>query len=77
MSQLKQLPFFGVIAEPHCYINIFYLLLAFPSLFGQWRVSAITTAAPPTGIAASPSQLRKSGCYGRVHAYSGPACIEL
>ena len=30
MSQLKQLPFFGVIAEPQSYINIFYLLLAFP-----------------------------------------------
>ena len=30
MSQLKQLPFFGVIAEPQSYINIFYLLLSFP-----------------------------------------------
>ena len=30
MSQLKQLPFFGVIAEPQSYINILYLLLAFP-----------------------------------------------
>ncbi len=30
MSQLRQLPFFGVIAEPQSHINIFYLLLAFP-----------------------------------------------
>ncbi len=30
MSQLKQLPFFGVIAEPQSYINILYLLLALP-----------------------------------------------
>jgi hypothetical protein len=30
MSTLKQSTFFGVIAEPRSYINIFYLLLAFP-----------------------------------------------
>jgi hypothetical protein len=30
MSQLKQAPFFGVIADPQSYVNIFYLLLAFP-----------------------------------------------
>ena len=28
MSQLKQLPYLGVIAEPQSYINIIYLLLA-------------------------------------------------
>ena len=30
MSQLQQLPFFGVIAEPQSYINILYLLLGLP-----------------------------------------------
>ncbi len=30
MSTLKQSTFFGVIAEPQSYVNIFYLLLAFP-----------------------------------------------
>ena len=30
MSKLKQLPFFGIVAEPQSYINILYLLLAFP-----------------------------------------------
>ncbi len=30
MSQVRQVPFFGVIAEPQSYLNIFYLLLAFP-----------------------------------------------
>ena len=30
MTQLKQLQFFGVIAEPQSYINIFYLLLGLP-----------------------------------------------
>ena len=30
MSQLKQRPFFGVIAKPQSYLNILYLLLAFP-----------------------------------------------
>ncbi len=30
MSTLKPSTFFGVIARPQSYINIFYLLLAFP-----------------------------------------------
>ena len=30
MSQLKQVPFFGVIAKPQSYINILYLLLGLP-----------------------------------------------
>ena len=30
MSKLKQLPFFGIVADPQSYINILYLLLAFP-----------------------------------------------
>ena len=30
MNKLKQLPFFGVVAEPQSYINILYLLLGLP-----------------------------------------------
>ena len=30
MSDSRKIPFFGVIAEPQSYVNIFYLLLAFP-----------------------------------------------
>ena len=30
MSQLKQLPFFGVVADPQSYLNILYVLLSFP-----------------------------------------------
>ena len=30
MSGLRQVPFFGVVADPRSYLNIFYLLLSFP-----------------------------------------------